>query len=79
MERLARRIIFREPRRGPSPNAGAVSRALAFGIDWVVVNLSFSAVAAIVALIASAFTGSNNGASSDAARPRRWWQARVSG
>ena len=66
VERLARRIIFREPRREPSPNAGAVSRALAFGIDLVVVNLSFSAVAAIVALIASAFSGTNNGASEQA-------------
>ena len=66
VERIARRIVFRTPRTEPSANAGLVSRALAIGIDLVIVNLSFSAVAAIVALIASAFSGNADGASDQA-------------
>jgi uncharacterized RDD family membrane protein YckC len=66
VERIARRIVFRAPRAEPSGNAGAVSRTLAIGIDLVIVNLSFSALAAIIALIASAFSGNNNGASDQA-------------
>ncbi len=66
VERIARRIVFRTPRAAPSGNAGLISRALAIGIDLVVVNLSFSAIAAIVALIASAFSGNSDGASEQA-------------
>ena len=43
--------------------AGAVSRLLAFGLDGLIVNLVFSGLAAIAALIASAFTGNGNGVS----------------
>jgi uncharacterized RDD family membrane protein YckC len=56
-ERVARRIFFRRPRPLPSDRAGAVSRALAMVIDAVFVNLSFTAVAAIAALVNSAFGG----------------------
>jgi uncharacterized RDD family membrane protein YckC len=66
VERFARRLIFRKPRVEPCGNAGLVSRALAIGIDAVIVNLSFSALAAIVALVVSAFNGNNNGASDHA-------------
>jgi uncharacterized RDD family membrane protein YckC len=66
VERFARRIVFRKPRVEPSGNAGLVSRALAIGIDAVIVNLSFTALAAVVALVASAFNGNNNGASDQA-------------
>ncbi len=66
VERIARRIVFRAPRTEPSANAGLVSRALAIGADLLIVNLSFSAVAAIVALIASAFSGNGDGASDQA-------------
>ncbi len=66
VERFARRLIFRSPRVGTASNAGLISRALALGVDAVIVNLSFSAVAAIVALVASAFNGNNNGASDHA-------------
>ena len=46
------------------PNdAGAVTRALAFGLDVLIVNLAFSGVAAIAALVASAFSGNDNGLS----------------
>ncbi len=61
VERIARRIFFRKPRPEPTARAGAVTRALAFGLDVLIVNLAFSGVAAIAALIASAFTGTDNG------------------
>ncbi len=66
VERIARRIVFREPRTGTTANAGLISRALAIGVDIVIVNLSFSALAAVVALIVSAFSGNNRGASGEA-------------
>ena len=52
--------------REPSANAGLLSRALAVGLDVLILNLSFSAVAAIVALVVSAFNGNANGASDQA-------------
>jgi uncharacterized RDD family membrane protein YckC len=63
VERIARKILFRKPRPEPTARAGAVTRALAFGLDILIVNLAFSGVAAIAALIASAFTGNSNGVS----------------
>ena len=62
-ERIVRRIFFRKRRTGPTDRAGAVTRALAFGIDVLIVNLGFSGLAAVAALIASAFTGNGNGIS----------------
>jgi uncharacterized RDD family membrane protein YckC len=56
-ERVVRRIFFRRRRAVASDRAGAVSRALAMFIDGVFVNLSFTALAAIAALVESAFGG----------------------
>ena len=63
VERVARRILFRRRRTEPTDRAGLLTRLIAFGIDVLVVNLAFSGIAAIAALIASAFTGSGNGVS----------------
>lgn len=57
VERVVRRIFFRRRRSEPTERAGAVTRALAFGLDVLMVNLAFSGLAAIAALIASAFSG----------------------
>ena len=59
LERVARRIFFRKRRSEPTDRAGAVTRGLAFALDVLIVNLGFSGLAAIAALIASAFTGSS--------------------
>jgi uncharacterized RDD family membrane protein YckC len=63
VERIARKILFRPPRAQPTDTAGAVSRLLAFGLDGLIVNLAFSGLAAVAALIASAFTGTGDGVS----------------
>jgi uncharacterized RDD family membrane protein YckC len=65
-ERAARRILFRRRRSEPTNRAGAASRALAFALDVLIVNLGFSGLAAVIALIASAFTGNGNGVSGQA-------------
>jgi uncharacterized RDD family membrane protein YckC len=59
LERVARRLLRRPQRAAPTERAGAVTRALAFGLDALIVNLAFSGLAAIAALVASAFTGRN--------------------
>jgi uncharacterized RDD family membrane protein YckC len=63
IERVVRRIFFRKRRTEPTDRAGAVTRGLAFGLDVLIVNLGFSGLAAVAALIASAFTGNSNGVS----------------
>jgi uncharacterized RDD family membrane protein YckC len=63
-ERIARRLTFRRRRAVASAHAGAVSRALAMLIDGAIVNLSFSAIAAIVALVESSFGNGGDGMSS---------------
>jgi uncharacterized RDD family membrane protein YckC len=63
IERFARRIAFRKRRSEPTERAGALTRELAFGLDLLIVNLAFSGLAAIVALIGSFFSGSGNGLS----------------
>jgi uncharacterized RDD family membrane protein YckC len=63
VERVARRIVFRKRRSEPTDRAGAVTRGLAFGLDVLIVNLGFSGLAAVAALITSAFTGNGNGVS----------------
>lgn len=63
VERVARRIFFRKRRAEPTDRAGLVTRAAAFGLDGLIVNLGFSGLAAVAALIASAFTGNGNGVS----------------
>ena len=62
-ERIVRRIFFRRRRAVESDRAGAVSRALALVVDGLFVNLSFTALAAIVALIESSFGNGSNGVS----------------
>jgi uncharacterized RDD family membrane protein YckC len=57
-ERTARRVFFRRQRGLPSTSAGAVSRTLAMALDGVFVNLAFSGLAALVAVVANAFGGS---------------------
>jgi uncharacterized RDD family membrane protein YckC len=63
VERAARKLTLRAPRREPTDRAGALTRVLAFGLDVLIVNLAFSGLAAIAALIASFFTGNDNGLS----------------
>jgi uncharacterized RDD family membrane protein YckC len=66
VESFARRLLFRRRRGEPTDRAGAVTRALAFALDVLIVNLGFSGLAAIAALIASAFTGNGHGVSGPA-------------
>jgi uncharacterized RDD family membrane protein YckC len=66
LERVVRRIFFRRRRVEPTERAGAVTRGLAFGLDLLIVNLGFSGLAAVIALIASAFTGNGHGVSTEA-------------
>jgi uncharacterized RDD family membrane protein YckC len=63
VERVARKIAFRKPRSEPTERAGAVTRGLALGLDALIVNLAFSGLAAIVALIGSFFSSGGNGVS----------------
>jgi uncharacterized RDD family membrane protein YckC len=63
IERVVRRIFFRKRRTEPTDRAGAATRGLALGLDLLIVNLGFSGLAAVAALIASAFTGDSNGLS----------------
>jgi uncharacterized RDD family membrane protein YckC len=63
VERVARRATFRKPRTEATERAGAVTRGLALALDALIVNLAFSGLAAIVALIGSFFGGDGNGVS----------------
>jgi len=63
VERIARRVVFRRGRAEPTERAGALTRALAFGLDLLIVNLAFSGMAAILALIGSFLSGNGNGVS----------------
>jgi uncharacterized RDD family membrane protein YckC len=63
VERVVRRIFFRPRRSEPTDRAGVVTRGLSFVLDGLIVNLGFSGLAAVAALIASAFTGNGNGVS----------------
>lgn len=63
IERAARRVTFRRPRAQPTERAGALTRLLAFGLDLLIVNLAFSGLAAVAALIGSFFAGTDNGVS----------------
>jgi uncharacterized RDD family membrane protein YckC len=64
LERIVRRLVFRKRRAEPTNHAGAVSRAAAFAIDAVFINLGFTALAALVTLVDNAFGGSAEGGSS---------------
>jgi len=63
-ERVVRRIFFRPRRAEPTDRAGAISRALAYLVDGVFVNLGFTAVVAIATLIDNAFGGTGDAPSS---------------
>jgi len=63
LERLARRIFFRPQRTESTGRAGAVTRGLAFALDMLIVNLAFSGLAAIAALIGSFLSGDGDGVS----------------
>jgi uncharacterized RDD family membrane protein YckC len=65
-ERIVRRIFFRKPRPEPTNHAGAISRTLAMVVDGVFVNLGFTALAALVTLVANAFGGNSSGGSAAA-------------
>ncbi len=62
-ENLLRRIFFRKRRPLPTDHAGLVSRALAYVIDAVFVNLGFAALAALVTLVENIFGGGGGGGS----------------
>lgn len=62
-ENVVRRIFFRRRRAEPTDRAGAVTRGIALGLDALIVNLGFSGLAAVAALIASAFTSDGSGVS----------------
>jgi uncharacterized RDD family membrane protein YckC len=66
IEGAARRVTFRKRRQEPTKRAGALTRVLAFGLDLLIVNLAFSGMAAIAALIGSFFSGTDNGLSGPA-------------
>jgi uncharacterized RDD family membrane protein YckC len=61
-----RRATFHKRRTEPTERAGALTRLLAFGLDLLIVNLAFSGLAAIAALIGSFFSGTGNGLSAEA-------------
>lgn len=63
IENAARRVTLRKRRTEPTERAGALTRVLALGLDLLIVNLAFSGMAAVVALIDSFFSGSGNGVS----------------
>lgn len=63
LERIVRRVLFRLPRAEPTDHAGAVSRGLAFAIDFAFINLGFTAIAALVTLVDNAFGGGAEGGS----------------
>jgi uncharacterized RDD family membrane protein YckC len=63
IERGARTLALRKRRAEPTERAGALTRLLAFGLDLLIVNLAFSGLAAILALIGSFFSGTGNGLS----------------
>jgi uncharacterized RDD family membrane protein YckC len=63
IERVVRRVLFRRRRSEPTNRAGALTRGLALGLDLLIVNLAFSGLAAIAALIGSFFSGDGNGVS----------------
>lgn len=59
LERVVRRILRRPRRTVPTQRAGAVTRALALGLDLLLINLAFSGLAAVVAFVVSGLTGGN--------------------
>ncbi|HZA89722.1 MAG TPA: RDD family protein [Solirubrobacterales bacterium] len=66
VERGVRRVLFRPRRSEPTDRGGVVSRALALGLDAMVLNASFFAASALVALAASVFLPDPEGVSTPA-------------
>jgi uncharacterized RDD family membrane protein YckC len=66
VERIVRRVLFRRRRSEPTSTAGAVSRALALGIDAALLNAGFFAASALIALAASVFLADPDGISTSA-------------
>jgi uncharacterized RDD family membrane protein YckC len=66
VERAVRRVLFRPRRSDPTDHAGAGSRALALGLDAVILNGAFFAASALVALAASVFLPDPSGVSTPA-------------
>ncbi len=62
-ERLVHRIFFRKQRAERTDHVGFVSRALAYLIDGVFVNLGFTALIALVTLAFNVFGGDTTGGS----------------
>ena len=63
-ERIVRRIFFRKQRPEKTNHVGFISRALAYVIDGIFVNLGFTALVALVTLVDNVFGGSASGGSS---------------
>lgn len=61
IERVLRRIFFRRRRPLPTNRAGVATRAVAFLIDAVIINLFFTVIAGAATLIATFFGGSGSG------------------
>jgi uncharacterized RDD family membrane protein YckC len=61
VERIVRRVFFRKRRPLPTNHAGIASRALAYAVDAVFVNLGFTAFAALLTLAFNAFAGNGEG------------------
>lgn len=66
LERVVRRVLFRPQRTEPTDRAGLVSRALALGLDAMILNAGFFAASALVALFASVFLPDPEGVSTPA-------------
>ena len=59
-ERILRRIFFRRRRPLPTNRAGVITRAGAFAIDAVIINLFFTVLAGAITLLATFFGGSGS-------------------
>jgi uncharacterized RDD family membrane protein YckC len=66
LERVVRRVLFRRRRSEPTDRAGLVTRALALGLDIVLLNLGFFAASALVAVVAAVFLPDPSGVSTPA-------------
>jgi len=61
LERVLRKLLFRRRRPLPTNHAGLVSRGIAFLIDAVIVNLTFTVLAGAATLIVTFLGGSGEG------------------
>ncbi|HEX2468652.1 MAG TPA: RDD family protein [Solirubrobacterales bacterium] len=56
LERIARRVVGRPARAGPTENGGLVSRAIAFILDATIFNVSYFLVSAVIAIAFAAIS-----------------------